>query len=292
VNEEFGEMLKQNVINCLSMPEFAQKVKSLSLSLASVAKVELMSGKFQNCFNFFQQMAEQPNQQMKLAGILCLSYTCQDLPMQFYEQHRDVIIGGLLGQVNTQDIEMTRQALNGFCRAKLVTREHFQDDNKRNFILAKLVECFQINNEEVLVAVWSVLNDISTYLYSYIGDYLQQIGDLTLLLIQTPELSGVASQALEFWTSLCYIEQDFPERSLHIVQQTFEALLTICFTAFESELKSQDKDVDINEDNEFTRIVAFQGLNLAQNVLKICGQPVFDKVLDKARTHYFGKDTW
>ena len=203
-------MLKQNVINCLSMPEFEHKVKSLSLSLASVAKVELMNGKFQNCFNFFQQMAEQPNKQMKLAGILCLSYTCQDLPMQFYEQHRDVIIGGLLGQVNPQDIEMTRQALNGFCRAKLVTKEHFQDDNKRNFILAKLVECFQINNEEVLVAVWSVLNDISTYLYSYIGDYLQQIGDLTLLLIQTPELSGVASQALEFWTSLCYIEQDFP----------------------------------------------------------------------------------
>jgi hypothetical protein len=40
------------------MPEFAQKVKPLSLSLASVAKVELMNGKFQNCFNFFQQMAE------------------------------------------------------------------------------------------------------------------------------------------------------------------------------------------------------------------------------------------
>jgi hypothetical protein len=37
---------------------------------------------------------------MKLAGILCLSYTCQDLPTQFYEQQRDVIIGGLLGQVN------------------------------------------------------------------------------------------------------------------------------------------------------------------------------------------------
>jgi hypothetical protein len=75
----------------------------------------------------------------------------------------------------------------------LVTREHFQDDNKRNYILAKLVECFSINDEEVLQAVMSVLNDISTFLYTYVADYLQQIGELTLQLIQTPDFAGVAS---------------------------------------------------------------------------------------------------
>ena len=47
--------------------------------------------------------------------------------------------------------------------------------------------------------------------------YGQEGGPRTLQVTLEDALSGVASQALEFWTSLCYIEQDFPERSLHIV---------------------------------------------------------------------------
>lgn len=63
----------------------------------------------------------------------------------------------------------------------------------------------------------SLLNDISSFIYMHLGDYLQQIGELTLRLIQSPQLQGIASQALEFWTSICYIEQQNPSDSLKIV---------------------------------------------------------------------------
>lgn len=95
-----------------------------------------------------------------------------DMADRYYQHSRDVIIGGLLTNVSTENIPMTREALNGFNRAKLVTKEHFEDEEKRNFILAKLVTCFSISDEVVLESVMMILNDIAIYIYPHIGDYL------------------------------------------------------------------------------------------------------------------------
>lgn len=57
IDGQFSDSLKQSVINALSEPQFASKLKPLSLVLATVAKVELPMGRFQECFTFFQQMA-------------------------------------------------------------------------------------------------------------------------------------------------------------------------------------------------------------------------------------------
>lgn len=99
--------------------------------------------------------------------------------------------------------------------------------------------------------------------------------------------------ALEFWAGLCYIEQDNPSsKTINVIAQSYESILAICFMAFETELKSEDPDIDMNEDSEFSSNVAFQGLNLAQNVVVIVGKPACEIINKKAEDDYSGKDSW
>ena len=50
-------------------------------------------------------------------------------------------------------------------------------------------------------------------LYRYVSEYLQAIGDETVFLMTKPEWEGLTTMALQFWLSLCYLEQDFPSKS-------------------------------------------------------------------------------
>jgi len=85
--------------------------------------------------------------------------------------------------------------------------------------MSRLVDCFGSENEDVQFNVLNILNEICHHIYPYIPEYLQKIGDLSSALIRTDGFEGVATMALEFWSGLCYIEQDNdPSKTINIIK--------------------------------------------------------------------------
>lgn len=132
------------------------------------------------------------------------------------------------------------------------------------------------------------LNENVRHIYPHVSEYLQNIGNLTAALISDERFEGEAVMALEFWLSICWIEQiQNQTASLNIVQQIYASLLELCFKAFETEIRSNEEDIDAQDDNDMQRSVSFSGLNLAQNVVRVIGKPAFEIILRKATSQYF-----
>jgi importin subunit beta-1 len=238
VPEEYRVQLKQSVLDVCCRQEYQFKQKALCMALATISAIEFKDKSWPECLSFLSSFAMQEDFLTKKAGMMALSYVCENLHMADYPSERDAVVAAILSNMDLKDEELMILALKAFDRAGLVTHEHFQDAQKRDFILQNLMGCFSSSNNDIHKHVFSILNEISYMIYQYIPDYLQKIGDATVRLLKEEGCEGEATMALEFWISLCYYEQDFPSENTKIIFNLHEALLGICFIAFEQELES------------------------------------------------------
>jgi hypothetical protein len=68
-----------------------------------------------------------------------------------------------------------------------------------------LFQAGKIDDEEVLTSLMEAMNDIVKVNYDYMKDYIEGIGNLTLMLLSSPH-DKPATLAVEVWTTIAEVE--------------------------------------------------------------------------------------
>ena len=75
--------------------------------------------------------------------------------------------------------------MKAFSRSAHLLYRNFSSEVHRKFIMDKIFEASLVNDEETLKSTMEALNDISKGCYDYLDEYIEQIGGLTVRLIES-----------------------------------------------------------------------------------------------------------
>jgi hypothetical protein len=234
----------------------------------------------------------------KKAGMLTLGYTCEYLEMSNYPDHRDSVVGAILFHFSSTDQEMQKMALRTLGRAGVISKEQFQCDEKRKFMMENIFNMLKTNDTEIHSLIVGILNDIVYVIYPYVDEYLQKIGDETMALINEVKkgddtIKGDAVKVIDFWVNICSIDKSMGAGGKNLVKQIYEAILKLAITAIETELtEDSDKDINDEDDVNFNRSIAISGLDLARSVISTTGLPAYKFLMNHAKNNYFPKNDW
>ncbi len=78
---------------------------------------------------------------------------------------------------------------------------------QKEYIMNAIFGAIQLNDEEILESFMEALVDIGKVAYDYMAPYIQTIGEITLNFINS-DMDKATTLAIEFWTSLCEVENE------------------------------------------------------------------------------------
>lgn len=117
----------------------------------------------------------------------------------------NAILYAVLSNVFPDQVELTKIAMKAFSRAAPITDKNFAVPEQKSFIMQKLFEASNIDNDEILTSIMEALNDIVRVNYDHMFEYIQEIGNLTMRLINSVH-DKPAQLAIEVWTSISEVE--------------------------------------------------------------------------------------
>lgn len=95
--------------------------------------------------------------------------------------------------------------MKAFARSAHLTFQNFSSQPHRAFIMDKIFEASNFNDEDIINSTLESLNDICRVSYDYIREYIDKIGQLTSSLIAS-EYESAAKLAIEVWATIAEVE--------------------------------------------------------------------------------------
>lgn len=148
--------------------------------------------------------------------------------------------------------------------------KNFEKPNERKIIMDSVLSCCSVDDEDVPIRAYGILNEIAAIHYDKLKDHMQQIFGLTLgqiakvlcrpafpFSLQANE--AVAKQAVEFWCTLCdeeialmeeieyNMKNRLPEPSRKLERYVMGALQYLCDALFQALVRKDSPDVDPDE---------------------------------------------
>jgi importin subunit beta-1 len=117
------------------------------------------------------------------------------------------ILYAVLSNVSAANLDLSRIAAKAFSRAAPFTRRNFEVQEQKEYIMNAIFGAIQLNDEEILESFMEALVDIGKVAYDYMAPYIQTIGEITLNFINS-DMDKATTLAIEFWTSLCEVENE------------------------------------------------------------------------------------
>lgn len=90
-----------------------------------IASIELKANVWPDALPFLCNIAGDANVNTKKAGLMMLSFVCETIKMEQFENNRDQVVGALLNNIDSDDQELTALALRSFNMACVLKDDHF-----------------------------------------------------------------------------------------------------------------------------------------------------------------------
>ncbi len=197
---------------------------------------------------------------VKVATLECLGYCCE----------RISFLGGVVNQTSTDSMlsaivdgisanrpnRLRQAAANALKNSLMFAESNMEKQEERDAIMNALMEATRCEDVHVRIAAYDGIVQSALLYYAKLQDYMTNLYQLTTNSIQQ-DSEEVAKAAIEFWTSLCEVEQDLIDEEVEMrarglpvdrpcmryVDAAMQHLAPILFQT----LTKQEEDPDIDD---------------------------------------------
>jgi len=146
----------------------------------------------------------------KEAALEAIGYICSDIRIDNFPQHINEILTAVVHGMrkDEQNLYVKLAAANAMLSAIDFTKENFNDDNERNFIMQVICEATQVREARVQVVALQCLVKIVSLYYQHMESYMAPaLFPITMEAIRSQD-DEVCLQGIEFWSNICEEEMD------------------------------------------------------------------------------------
>jgi len=279
------ESVKQPLLQAIRSPEpMASRVAAQAA--AEIAAVEIPYNEWPAMLPSLLENIQSPQStdSIRISSLECLGYTCERVAIldgpEINEQTTDSMLNAVVDGIQATRPDKVRLAATMALKNSLIFAHKNMDRKaERDAIMTAICEATRCQDHLVRVAAYECIVQIAVSYYDKLQDYMTTLYELTTDSIKR-DREEVAKAAIEFWSSLCEVEQDlideavdFAERGLNperpCMRYVSAALVHLVPILLET-LTKQEEDSD---DEEYT-------LHMAGFICLTCiSQTVEDAIL-------------
>ncbi|XP_076054575.1 importin subunit beta Fs(2)Ket isoform X2 [Oratosquilla oratoria] len=204
------DYVKRNVLGALGTEQ--NRPSSAAQCVAYIAVTEIPGGQWPDVVDRLvgNITSSGATDMTKEATLEAIGYICQDIePEAIAAQSNNVLTAIVHGMKRDELNEHVRlAATNALLNSLEFTRQNFERDAERHFIMQVVCEATQSTTTQIKVAALQCLVKIMSLYYQYMEHYMGAALFAITLEAMKSDIDEVALQGIEFWSNVCDEEVD------------------------------------------------------------------------------------
>jgi len=151
------------------------------------------------------------DESIKVATLECLGYCCErlsELSGEVDQASTDSMLSAIVDGIGaTRPIRMRHAAAGALKNSLMFAEKNMEKKEERSAIMDSLMEATRCEDMNVRIVAYEGIVQVAVLYYPKLQEYMTTIYQLSTTTIKEDN-EEVAKSAIEFWTSLCEVEQD------------------------------------------------------------------------------------
>ncbi|CAG8486946.1 7548_t:CDS:10 [Ambispora gerdemannii] len=212
--------IRQTVFTTLSSPD-TRTSSTAAQVVAAIAAIELPQGQWPDLIkNMLDNVQNTDNTQLKQATLTAIGFVCESIEPEILAAQSGAILTCIVSgaRKEEQNQEVRRAAIVALYNSLEFTRENFEREGERNYIMQIVCEATQSTDVSVQVSAFECLVRIMQIYYDKMRFYMEKaLFGLTVFGMKHED-ERVALQAVEFWSTVCEEEIDLAQEALEAAE--------------------------------------------------------------------------
>ena len=247
--EENKLSIKQKVLACLASS--IQEIRNAtSIAISSICKYELPKNRWNEIIDILNNTSRNENINFRLASLNTINHIVSDLDYDELNQNQiNIFLGAIFENFNLNDYNVFKLSVTCFYHILPFTKSNFEQDKERKFIIDKVTEFLNINNNynipnDIKVILLQCLVEIVRLYIKQIYNEFSQIANITFQYMKFDEIELV-NQSFEFWCSVTDLEINY--KTNEISNKYIDTLFQYICYILSNRRKEEEDLIDIDE---------------------------------------------
>ncbi|CAO3677794.1 unnamed protein product [Umbelopsis vinacea] len=205
VDENTRSQIKQWSVNTLGSSN-SRAANTAAQVVAAIADIELPANQWPQLIQtLLDNVTSSDNSLLRQASLVCIGFICETTnPEILKNQANDILTAVVQGARKEEENQEVRlAAVRALYNSLEFIRENFESETERNIIMMIVCEATQSSEEQLQVAAFECLVRIMQLYYDNMLLYMEKALFALTVVGMNNEESGVALQAIEFWSTVC-----------------------------------------------------------------------------------------
>lgn len=218
------EQVKQPLLQAIRSPEPAAS-RVAAQAAAEIAAVEIPYNEWPTMLPSLLENIQSPQSTdaIRISSLECLGYTCERVAIldgpEINEQTTDSMLNGVVSGIQASRPDKVRLAATSALKNSLIfAHKNMERKAERDAIMTAICEATRCEDSFVRVAAYDCIVQIAVSYYDKLQDYMTTLYELTTDSIKRDK-EEVAKAAIEFWSSLCEVEQDLLDEAADLAER-------------------------------------------------------------------------
>lgn len=222
--------------------------------IAAIASLEIPRSEWDELLPNLSQNAEHEDFNIRMSSLTTLGYICEEIePSDVNDQVKNGLILALINNMSSDQKEescsLTRVAARALSYSVPFASQNFRIQHERDYIMERVFQAMESNDEETQESVLQCLAEISTHEYEHLQHYFSKICQLTQAATRSPQ-PRVGALAYEFWTTLVEDETERKQKSAFCLDYVGQCKDDLIELVLQGLLLLQDDGDDMETDEQ------------------------------------------
>jgi len=218
------EAVKQPLLAAIRSPE-ALASRVAAQAAAEIAAVEIPYNQWPAILPSLLENIQSPQSTdtIRISSLECLGYTCERVAIldgpEISEQTTDIMLNAVVDGIQASRPDKVRLAATTALKNSLIfAHKNMERKPERDAIMTNICEATRCQDYMVRAAAYECIVQIAVSYYDKLQDYMTTLYELTTDTIRK-DREEVAKAAIEFWSSLCEVEQDLLDEAADLTER-------------------------------------------------------------------------
>ncbi|ESP02229.1 hypothetical protein LOTGIDRAFT_199879 [Lottia gigantea] len=208
--EDIRNVVKENILATLGTETV--RPSSAAQCVANVACAELPHKLWPNLIEHLTGNITNPEgtEMMREATLETIGYICQDIDPELLQYQSNEILTAIVHGMKKEETSnhVRLAATNALLNSLEFTRQNFDRESERHFIMQVVCEATQSTDTRIRVAALQCLVKIMSLYYIYMEHYMGPALFAITMEAMKSDVDEIALQGFEFWSTVCDEEVD------------------------------------------------------------------------------------
>jgi len=218
------ESVKQPLLSAIRSPEpLVSRVAAQAA--AEIAAIEIPYNQWPAILPSILENIQSPQSSdaIRISSLECLGYTCERVAVldgpEISEQTTDSMLNAVVDGIQASRPDKVRLAATTALKNSLIfAHKNMEKKAERDAIMTNICEATRCQDYMVRAAAYECIVQIAVSYYDKLQDYMTTLYELTTDTIRK-DREEVAKAAIEFWSSLCEVEQDLLDEATDLAER-------------------------------------------------------------------------